>query len=240
MVRIIYTLVLGILMVSCTNSSYERTVVSVLNDRTETDFALQPNADVIIPFFKLEGDMWQEGKFRYGNLTDLEHTSKYEVFLEGEVALFGNEFNRRSKVKQFTQEVTTILDQDTDSLGYDHSTIWEPIVKELHLLQQDTLEHTRLYIFSDLRENADWFSTYRYSDMQLLKKNPEEVQLLYLEKAQQIIPSQHINVIVVYQPQTLEEDQFFKDMSSLYREIFHQLGISISFVANLKNTSYGT
>ncbi|SNS40248.1 hypothetical protein SAMN06265376_11430 [Dokdonia pacifica] len=238
--RVFYTLGLGLLIASCTDSANQGRIISVLNDRTEYDFVIQPNSKMILPLFQLKDDPWQQLLFRYGELNDLEHNSRHEVSLEAEVALFGNEFKRRAKVKRFQKNVVTILDQTSDSTNYQNSTIWEPLVKELLILQRDTTQRVILYVFSDLRENASWFSTYRYSDIQLLENNSKAVELLFLEKAQEIIPSAYIEVIVVYQPQTLEQDQSFKQMSHLYREVFNELGITISFVANLKDSGYGT
>lgn len=233
----ILVLVLGMLLYGCTTGEQNETNISVLEDVTETDFALTPSDSIIFPLLELQDDLWQAVRFRYGTLSDKEHNKRQEVTLEKEISLLGNSFKRKQKVKQYRKRVTALLQKKKVRTAYNHSTIWEPLVKEIQVLQSNTNSRTIIYLFSDLQENADWFSVYKTSDWMLLQNKREAVKTLFLEKAQGIATTSHISVVVAYQPKTRTEDQSFKIMKELYTSVFSELGIPIHFVANL-NTYY--
>lgn len=227
-----YLFIVLALNVSCTNDT-NTTVISVLEDTTEDDFLVRPKAEEILPLFDLDTDPWQGRMFRYGELNDLHHNGRSEVSIGHEHPLLGNELERRADVDAFRAQITTILDRTLNSLGKSHSTIWEPIVAELMELQGDTLQPAILYVYSDLRENADWFSVYSYPDYLLKDRDIERVARLFLDRALSVRANGKVKVIVVHQPKDRREDASFSQMVTLYRRIFNELQIPIEFVTNL-------
>lgn len=231
--RTLLMFVLGALMCACTTDAYTETTISILEDLTEDDFALTPSEDNVLPLLNLKENMWQGQRFRYGTLSDMEHTKRQEFILESEAELFGNSFKRKQKVQKYRKQITELLQESKDSTGYPYSAIWEPLVKEIQELQSKTNSISTLYLFSDLQENVEWFSVHNSRDYQKLKNDAQSVVKLYAEKAVAIKNTSHVSVVVAYRPTTRREDKTFKIMKELYTKVFHELGVPITFVANL-------
>ena len=103
------------------------------------------------------------------------------------------------------------------------------------VLQKDSISKSKLYVFSDLQENTRWFSVFRVKDIHLLESQTDNLVEIFLRKSEGITPSDLIEVIVVYQPKTIAEDELFQKLKQLYLQLFSRLGISIKFTANLNS-----
>lgn len=227
-------MVLGILMDSCTNSDNTIVTISVLEDVTETNFIASPSFELMESKLGLSDDIWAGARFRYGTISSLEHNKRYELLLKPEQSLTGNNLERRAKVTAFSQGVEYLLNHPKDSTIYQYSSIWEPLVEEIKMLQEDSLGASIVYLFSDLRQNTLLFSTYSKSDMRLLKNEPQKIEKRFLEKAKTLSKkASTLKVIVVFEPQNRQEDMLFKQMKQLYKAVFKELQIPIEFTANL-------
>ncbi len=231
--RYLYILAIGLLVMSCTQQNEERTIISALDDRTENDFIAKPTTNAIVSALQIDADIWAGYGFRYGQLTDMEHTRRYETFIEPKFSLFDNEFKRKKEVADFKKDIATALESDADSLGRSYSRIWEPILAELRVLGQDSLQDATLYVFSDLRENTPWFSTYRYRDSIQLLEHPNKVARLYVDKAEEFVGMDNVEMVIVFEPKTVLEDISFAQHKKLYQDVCDILGVSIRFTANL-------
>ncbi len=232
--RTLLIMVLGLTMSACTNTGTTRTTISVLEDVTESNFLTCPSHELLVPKLGLQSDMWASARFRYSTITGINYNHRKELFIEKQMALLGNELERKKKVTDFLSEMKTVLTKDKTTNPYKHSSIWEPLIKELIVLQKDTSFTTELYVFSDLQENALWFSVYKKSDLKTLKMTPKKIVDLFLYKASAITKgTKHLKVIVVYQPKDIQEDMAFKHMVNLYTTLFEHLQISIEFTANI-------
>jgi len=189
----VYILLIGFLVISCSNQIEKRTTISVLEDRTENDFIAKPNPSDLISTLDIDLDIWADYRFRYGQLTDMEHTRKYEISIDSKFSLFENEFKRK---KEITEEST-------------------------------------LYVFSDLRENAPWFSSYRYRDSIQLVDHSEQVAKLYVQKAESFTVPINVEMVIVFEPKTILEDISFAKQRELYKGVCETLGIPVRFTANL-------
>ncbi|MDC9723427.1 MAG: hypothetical protein PSN34_11755 [Urechidicola sp.] len=218
---------------ACTNSENKGLIISVLEDITETHLVAQPDAETITALYNFDTNLWQSATFRYGRINSLMHNSREVVTLKGQQVLLGNELERRQLVAGFNMDVSALLNKPKDSTTYQHSSIWLPLAEELKTLQKEDNSQITLYVFSDLRENTSWFSTYRTSDMKLLNNKSETIIELFLAKAKGLTSSENIKVVVVYQPQTITEDEMFQELRMLYTQLFLKLGIDITFIANL-------
>ena len=220
---------------ACTTSADTPQVISVLEDVTETHFVAQPNTSSIIGQFNLEANLWKGAIFRYGQINSLIHNKREAFSLESNKALLGNELERRSAVKTFQNHIQQALKTVKDSTAHHSSSIWKPLVEELKSLQQLPNTNSVLYLFSDLQENSNWFSVHRYKDLQQLHTDKEAVWCLFLKQAEDIIASQTLTVVVVYQPRTLKEDEAFSKMKALYQTLFQKLGIPIVFTSHINS-----
>lgn len=233
----IYILVLGLMVSACTTDK-KQTVISVLEDVTETDFSVTPESKTILSQFKLDHDPWQGAEFRYGNISSLIHNERVTYKLPPKVALFSNEIQRKTAVKQFKTQIAETLKRDSYIAEHRYSAIWTPLVEELISLQTIPNGEATLYLFSDLQENnPDWFSVLTYEDVIQLERNRQSVVDQFVSRADGIKRgNKHIKVIVVFQPQNMKEDATFSKMKQLYTAIFKELGISIDFITKLQTS----
>ena len=231
MKRYIYILVLGLTMSACTNSEQTGVTISVLEDITEIDFVARPKSESIDSKFGLFDNPWQSARFRYGTMNSLVHNRRLELQIQSGTALTGNQLERDAEIAEFEKGIDSILSIPKDGKAYSHSSIWEPIVEELMVLQKDTLNQTTLYVYSDLQENNErWFSVHRYKDLMLLESSSDSIKDLFLEQAKSIRKNpSNIRVIVVYEPQTMKEDKRFTQLRQLYKMVFSELGIPVEF-----------
>ncbi len=233
--RYIYTMVLGLILSACTNLEQTGIKISVLEDVTEVDFIARPQPNAVVSAFGFENDLWQSAKFRYGSITSLIHNKHDACFITGENSLMGNEVERKGLVVHFKKDVRRILEQPKDFSKGQYSSIWERIVRELEVLQKNMQNQSILYVFSDLQENnATWFSVHHYEDLKVLKTTPDKVKDQFLKHATSIIRyNPNIKVVVVYQPKDMKQDASFSMLSALYTSVFDELGVAISFTAQL-------
>ena len=237
MKKYIYIMVLGLMISACTHSEKKPTIISVLEDDTELDFIAKPTTESITSLYSFKTDLWQSATFRYGRINSLTHNQREETSIKAAQMLLGNELERQQLVADFKADIHVILNKPKDSTIYRQSSIWLPLIKELKYLQEYTNHSATLYLFSDLRENTNWYSTYQASDLKKLQNNPKEVIELFLNKAKEVQASPNITVVVVFQPRTVEQDILFEQLQELYTKLFLQLGIQIEFITNLKNSS---
>lgn len=224
---------LVMLLESCSNSPSGVRVV-VLNDITEVDFVARPEPSKIIDEFGLESDKWKSVLFRYSTISDISINREYEKSLKGEYTLTGNELQRKKVVAEFVREVDSVLSISNDVSPRNFSSIWKPLVKEIADLQRDTITPTKIFLYSDLRENSSFWSSYRKSDIEKYNKDFESVKKLFLDQVTELKKgTNNINVVVVYEPRTPVEDGHYQRMVRLYKALFSELELSVEFIANL-------
>lgn len=230
----ILLLVTILTLLSCNSDTTGTTNISILEDTTEHDFQVRPDADAILDAYHLKEDKWQSARFRYKLITDVSHNPQTEVYLKSAQSFMDNELERDVEVASFTKEVTGII-QDSIAKGRDHSSIFKPLVQEILSLQQDSSSVSTIYLFSDLQENdPNFFSIYHPNHQKLLQQQSEKVVELFLEVASEIHANTGmLNVVVIYQPVSVAEDRQFIQMKSLYQNIFDRLGIPIAFQSNM-------
>lgn len=224
---------LVMLLASCSTTPSGVRVV-VMNDITEADFVARPKSSKIIGEFGLESDKWKSVLFRYSTISDISINREYEKNLEGQYALTGNELQRKKVITQFVQEIDSVLSISSHVSPRNFSSIWKPLVKEIEDLQRDTVTPTKIFLYSDLRENSSFWSSYRKKDIEKYNKDFESVKQLFLSQATELKRgTNNINVVVVYEPRTPFEDSHYQRMVRLYKSLFSELELPVEFVANL-------
>ena len=203
--------------------------ITILEDVTEPDFLSRPHAEAIFENYGFDKDLFAQANFRYSTISSLEHNPEHNLSLDGSGPFFANELDRRVAVKGFQRAIERIIPSVPPSQGHEYSSIWKPIVREIILLQQQE-GLKQLFIFSDLQENSKFFSIHQYSDFNRLVNQERQVMQQFLELAHQIERSDSLlNVTVVHQPKTMENDEQYNRMKALYQLIFRELDIDITF-----------
>ena len=216
----------------CTRSE---TSVTVLEDVTEPDFKTHPHPDAVIDNYGFDENLFTSARFRYSSISSLNHNAEFEFYLEGESNLLSNELERREAIKDFETSVEKVLFSQNRNGYHKYSSIWKPIVREIEKLQAYSGKRL-LLVYSDLQENSKWFSIHKRKDLHRLIKQRGEVKEQFLAEAQAIKPSDSLlKVIVVYQPKTMIDDERFTRLADLYRSIFTELDIPISFKTQINS-----
>ena len=231
-------LILVMLFGACTSDTPQTAIYSVLFDRTDPLLA-QPNTPEITTFIDID-DTEKNIYFRYAQISAVDFNPITQLIRPASQAgLFSNAVLEKQKADGFDKELEQILTISDSIFPASHSSIFQPIVSELKVLQSMPKQHSKtLIIYSDLMENNNWVSYYRPRDYLLLERNPERLVQYYLEKAKGLSKNSNIKVHVVFIPNDNLENARFQKLQALYQNIFNQLGISIFFSANLTKAEH--
>lgn len=229
-----YILLLILIFVCCGKQSEKnQNVVSVLSDTTEDTFLARINDTILVSKLGINQNIWEAYRFRFGTLNSLVHNKREAFYLENENPLFGNELQRKYKVKLFKTQISKLLAQSNNKED-SNSSIWLPLIEEIKAQQQLPNAKSTLYLFSDLQENTSWFSIYNPKDKFQLEKNSSKIVALFLKQLdEQKSNNSQLKVVVVFQPRNQDEDASFTLMKGLYKKLFNHLNIPIEFTSNL-------
>lgn len=229
---ILFYVMILLTVASCSDTTTGSRII-VLDDITETDFAVKPTAEALIPKLGLQDDLWKPSEFRYSTISDVSVNRRFQQQLPAAHELLGNAIERQKNVSLYLQNIDSVLKQSNTVEAKQYSSIWKPLLNELKYFQQDTVTATTIFLYSDLRENSRLWSSYRTADVMRLMNDFESVKTQFLSQAKAIKKSNTIKVVVVYQPKTPLEDEHYGRMVRLYTALFEAMEIPIEFVANL-------
>lgn len=206
--------------------------VSVLRDVTDSELA-KPDIHDLYTLFELEDDKWNGGKFRFANLSDISLNYTSEIELQPEQALFSNEIEREAKLETFRTGIESILSKaGEDSIGRTHSSVYEPIARELEQLSKSKSGKRILIVFSDLLENKRDFSMYRNQNP--AGEKPDADLVLREFTIRHPLPSlTGIVVYFIFQPANERQDEAFQNMSGIYQKLLGEKGATVYIKANL-------
>lgn len=174
------------------------------------------------------GDIWTAHFTRYGVISNTEYARMTMYTLESDVMYIGNEYERKAEVKEYTSKLQTL--RHNDSIEYEGSLIWAPLMHELELLGEDSMAITTIYLVSDLLENNSWINFYDPKTRRLLKEDPESIRKVFHEKVPEIKYTGHMELVLVHEPylDTKENEFYSLIVEQIYRPIFTELGIKLS------------
>jgi hypothetical protein len=231
----IFLIIAGMLLiVGCTqlNNSSGITDVTVIRDITDS-MMVTPKPEEITNLYGLDDEMWNGGKFRLVNLTDVSINKTYQTSIETENQWLSNKFKRKDKLKRFYDDISKILaDASNDPIGKDNSSLYLPIAKELNRLSENSASKKVLLIYSDLLENTDQMSFYNKSTLSLLNTNPEKIKKDF-ESQLELKNLDGINIYLIFQPLNMKQDEVYKVVSSFYKDFFESKGASVEVVASI-------
>jgi len=225
----------GITFAALTYHLPPTTEVVLLRDVTES-FIAQPNATEVLRLYNLSGDnRWNSAEFSFSSVTDVSYNPVSEIKIEAANEWLSNEPEREKEIKAFRNGVTAILARAAkDTIGKWHSSIYFPMTQRLIDLSKSNAEKRILLIYSDLMENTGGISFYNGKEFSLMKSNPDLLRNS-LEKIQQLPSLAGIEVYMIYQPRSTEEDIQYKVVSDFYRNMLQRKGALVHVSANLLN-----
>jgi hypothetical protein len=206
---------------------------TILFDRTDSMFA-QPIAENILANLDLTDNKWQAIKIRTTAISAYDYNPVYTAVLQRKFFLFSNPFQRDKEVSSFGQQLNINIDSIEKYTRYSaHSSIYKCIVAEAIQLRHSQARRKSLFVFSDVQENSAFFSVYNQYNFLVLKKNPEEIQNLFLGIAKPANLN-GVDIYFIYEPRSEKDNERFILMANLFKQIFTKAGALVFIEANLK------
>lgn len=214
------------------NSHTNKTEISVIRDLTDT-FTSKPNSESILHLYDFTKDKWNEGVFRFIEVTDLNINSINLASINTKSFFLRNDFKRKDEIKAFNAKVATIITaSENQTPGKDNSAIYMPVAKELNRMSNSSATTEIMLIYSDMMENTDKISFYDDNVLHSVKAEPEKMKQ-YFESQTKLNKLDGIKIYIIYQPNNTEEDNAFSIVSGFYKQLFESKGAVVEITANL-------
>jgi len=208
---------------ACENPPVKKELYSILVDTTDEHLSTT-NAAELLSVMNLKNEM-KSVHLRYSEITDVDFNKVKELsFAAATTGLLGNEVKAKRKRIQFEKGVGQLLAPKDSILEAQYSSIFDPIIRELQFLSKQTsYTKKKLIVYSNLMENSQWVSFYTSKEYYLL---------MYRQKTTKF-PTTDLELQIVYIPHNQKDNMNFKALQKLYLEVFDQIGIPVSFTANV-------
>lgn len=206
---------------------------SILVDIT-TPGAEMPDSTSIKNSLAIQEDKWAGTSFALATISDVGYNPKCECKIAPASSLLDNLVERNHEVRQFWNCYRSAWKLLNDTLGREHSSVFQPIVYELELLLGSPATTKNLVVYSDLQEHSSVFSVHDPQDFALLKKNPKAV--LERLEAKTPIPSSLAGITIqfIYRPLHPDDDERFSLMANLLRDAFVAHGATVTISTSIR------
>ena len=207
------------------------TRTSLLVDVSEADGAvIEINDTNTIGYPK---SMWDGSIVRYSELKDLVFTEQMTFEIMPAEEYLSNTGQRNHELQGFKEKLKKLVTHDT--VTYNYSYIWIPLMNELIYLSEDTTIPTTLYLVSDLLEHTpDWISMYDPTTIKMLENNPNQLQAKFQAKMPKKGSYKHISLVIVHTPKDAQENVIFMRMvNQIYKPLVESKGMRFSVQAKL-------
>ncbi len=203
----------------------------LFGDITDTH-QLKPETDQIRASFELDDNLWSGIAFTWVEITDLKLNLEKQIVLPKKNQLLGNQLTRKKEVDAFLTKYDTIANRIQAREGTkDHSAVYLPLAKQLNQLSKSTANDRRVFVYSDLMENAD-ISFYNTATFKALIHSPDSIATS-LEEQLQLSDLQGITVHFMYRPKNREEDQQFAVVSTFFQDMLEAHNANVVIQASL-------
>lgn len=223
-----------ILLYACSDTTQPLTVtVSVLRDRTDSNFILKPNAEAILKLFDLEGHKENSARFRYTEITDQILGASIDIELPNAVATEKQNKHqiplfREQAIVSFYDTVRNVIKSSndlSDTMTLQQSACFEKIASELTVLKESN-DKSILLVYSNLFQNTSSFSVYNKRVQQELFTHPEHI--IRQLSVTSLLPDtlQNITVVFLYQPRR-DEEKLYMQMAKIYTSLLQEKGATV-------------
>ncbi len=226
----------GIYLAFSFNHYSDDIVVRVLDDHTDFHQA-KPETEQILSFFDLETHEWNGANFEITAITDFD----YNVKRGANIPSFNcfNKYSERSsyqrtkEIREFGRQVNSAIKLvREDSIGRNHSSVYRSIARELNVLSESKADRKILLAFSDLKEKSDFLDLYNEAYYTLLATHPDSILGMF-EKQALLKDLSGVEVYLIYQPLNYTDNESFKLISQLYRQMLEAHVAKVTITSNL-------
>ncbi len=223
-----------ILLYACSDTPQPSPVtVSVLRDRTDSNFILKPDAEAILKLFGLEEHKEGSARFRYAEIKDqvlgasidieLSDAAATEKHNKQQIPLF-----REQAIVSFYDTVRNVIKSSndiSDAMTLQQSTCFEKIASELTAIKEST-EKSILLVYSNLFQNSPMFSVYDRAVQQELYEHPE--RMIQQMRTARLLPDtiRNTTIVFLYQP-SRDEEKLYMQMGKVFTSLLQERGAKV-------------
>jgi len=230
---VLMTLVLG----GCKSAFEKKPVNSIAWIQDSTDSLARANATEILALYKLSDDRVAEGYyFRSSFIGDADNREVVEYRVPATSWVDADQVERVHTIKTFEANISSLIVRLNREVPQPkkHSLVYQSICREMDALAKvDAQSHT-LVINSDLQQNDDQFSFYRYRDFSLAEQDPQAAAkaLLAIRPMPKV---SNLKVYVINRPRTYEEQKKFSVAVRVFECLFQKQGAEMMVGPNISD-----
>jgi hypothetical protein len=232
----IMSLMMGLAFLSCTLKEKVKTQTTVFIDITgsNTHTLEKINPSTVFKVMQIDKYSSFENNYKQAYITESFLSKKQEFHLEKSPNwLLGNQYDREAKINTFKKQINDcLLKAKKQTKGRNASSVYLPFAKEVNRLADLDATHKTLIVYSDLVENADWFTLVKQRNLNQLLRKPEEIEKIFSKEYKLVRNLQGITVYLVYQPYN-ETETIYRKLSGLYKHMLEKRGAKVYVEANL-------
>ncbi len=242
MKNLIYVFVVIISLVALTGYLYYNdpftksptTRIVVASDVTNS-FIAKPNADEIFKGFGFKDDNLRGASLEVLQLTDVDYTPVVSLELNAESAFDTNIPNRIDTIQVFRERVRRVIDGITFKDTLSHSSIFQPLMRQLQELAYSKSDRKVLVVYGDLMSNTNTLSLYSPENLALISSNPRHLtELLSQGEPLPDLQGKGVEVYLIFQPRAHAQNEIYVKVSNYYKGLLESLGAkSVTISANL-------
>ncbi len=224
----IMLIVLAHIYIMCGCTSEVVTEVTALVDVTP-EHIIGPDSEDIKSRLAVSSDRWAGSTFSLEEISDLEYNERHECSIGPSSSLLANLSKRKVEIAEFWNCLESALENFEDSAGRDHSSIYQPLVRELVRLTKSKATKRILLVYSDLQENSPGvFSVHDKRDYALLKKSPDTVLEKLATEGKLPDSLSGIEVVFIYHPKSVLDDERFSLMVNMLEKALTKRGAVVT------------
>jgi|SRR6185312_12265944 len=214
------------LSIGCSSSpsATNTTELTILIDQSDP-LRLCPDAGAITAELGLKQNIWQGIRITITTISDKDINQLTVVTIEPESRWTGNTIIRNAKIERFRRELHTALAEAEKPSILGHSIIYRAIAKALNRLAATPSKKKYLLVYSNLVEN-DEVNFYDRKTLSEVKEHPERIRQ-QLEKTASIGKVPGIQVWLLYEPASFEENNTYMGIANFYKQLLEPNGAAV-------------
>lgn len=171
---------------------------------------------------------------RIMTISDIGMSNVLETSIEPiKYVLLSNEGMRGKEIDSFYLKLNhDFSGREICDSGKTQSVIFKVIAGELNRMAKSNSNRKMLFINSDLYEHSVLADFYSKETLAQLRQRPEEVSKLFLDKYP-LLDLSGIEVYIIYQPVSFEDDEKFEIVSAFYQNLFESQGAVVHIQSNV-------
>ena len=193
------------------------TELCVLIDITDSSSASLDTTEIPM-YISHSISAWSETKLSFSSLSNFQNNKKQTLYIEPAFPLFANPNKRKKQIEKQLRKVDETITGIKRSSGRETSILFVPIIRAAEALSKGTSKRKALIVYTDAKENTDYFSVYTAKDSVLVFTHPKEIKER-IERQINVETLEGVTLIFVYDAPTPEDEKVFLHVTAIWKEI---------------------